>query len=257
MKNVEGNKIIKNHILCDVSDLLPQNTYIYEVIRVIDSCPVFFVEHYNRMIASNYNNSIGSSFAEMKSDIAALVCANNISSCNVKVIYDNFDLYLFFIKSFYPDKKYHEYGADVVTAHIMRENPNVKKFNADYRTKADQLINDNSAYEVLLVNDEGYITEGSKSNVFFFKEKIVYTAPESMVLKGVTRMKIIESIKELGIPIVFQAVKETDISFYDCAFLSGTSIDVFKIRKINDVEFEDNDLIERISLKFLSMVNSE
>lgn len=256
MNQIEGNLIIKNHRLCDKSNFTPQTNFVYEVIKVENSVPIFLKEHYDRLLASNDNNSYGLSYRLLRNEIQQLVDANDLHNCNVKIVCDTDDVYLMFIKSFYPDEKYHDFGADVVTANIMRNNPNKKYFNPVYVNKASSVRNDNEVYEVLLVNNEGFITEGSRSNVFFIKNNVIFTAPDNLVLIGVTRNKVIETIKELGVPLVMHAVHENDIYDCDAAFLTGTSINVFKIRKINDFEFEDEpELLTSISNQFLKKIS--
>ena len=57
------------------------------------------------------------------------------------------------------------------------------------RERPVRLISDNKLYEVLLVDRNGRITEGSRSNVFFVKGNKFYTGPSAMVLVGITRKK--------------------------------------------------------------------
>ena len=257
MENIVGNYILKNHQLCDKQEYTLQNAFLYEVIRIKNSKPVFCVEHYERLLHSNNDKSFGCDMESFRNDIQTLIEVNDIHNCNVKVAYDSKDLFMFFIKSYYPDEEYHKKGADVVCANIMRDNPNVKRFNQTYRSNADRVKNDNDVYEVLLVNNDGEITEGSKSNVFFVKDNVIYTAPDNQVLIGITRTKVIETIKKLDIKLIFRPVLADEIQFYDGAFLTGTSIDVFRIRRIGDFEFDDKalNLINDISKGYIAEMN--
>lgn len=77
-----------------------------------------------------------------------------------------------------------------------------------------------------------YITEGSRSNVFFVKDEIFYTAPESKVLVGITRQKVIECLRQLNFELVEKAVSAAEISQFDAAFLTGTSPKVLPVSLI-------------------------
>jgi branched-chain amino acid aminotransferase len=98
---------------------------------------------------------------------------------------------------------------------------------------------------VLLVDRNGQITEGSRSNVFFIKDGEVFTAPADKVLLGVTRSKIIEIIKGMGVRLHEEAVSAGDIGSFDAAFISGTSPKVLPIASTGSTEFDVNDPILR------------
>ena len=57
MENIVGNYILKNHQLCDKQEYTLQNAFLYEVIRIKNSKPVFCVEHYERLLHSNNDKS--------------------------------------------------------------------------------------------------------------------------------------------------------------------------------------------------------
>ena len=251
MENIIGNKIFVNHKISDKSAFTVENAFIYEVIRVIDSRPVFCEEHFARMIKSNNNTGFNCTLEQLEDEIAKLVKLNDVHDCNIKVVLAGDDFYVFFIKSHYPDEAYHLKGARVVTADIERNNPNAKIFNRSYRSHSDDIMQSNNVWEVLLVNRSGQITEGSKSNVFFVKDKEIYTAPNDMILLGITRTKVIESISELGLTLHFQPILRNELRSCDSAFLTGTSIDVFKINRIDDIDFNiDDALVDAIAERY-------
>jgi len=84
-----------------------------------------------------------------------------------------------------------------------------------------------------LAGDDGDALEGLSSNFFGVKNGTVFTAEEG-VLPGITRSLILESISELGIPLVRQPVKAEDLRLLDEAFVSSTSRGVLPVVKIDD-----------------------
>ncbi|MDL2239674.1 dephospho-CoA kinase [Bacteroidales bacterium OttesenSCG-928-L14] len=244
---VIGTTIIKNNIPCDKLNFLPKKDFIYEVIRVVDSKPIFPKEHFDRLLASNKFNNLNFDFQQFIQNILQLCELNKIENCNVKIIYDYYDSYFLFIKSNYPTIEDYKAGANLCSAVLERDNPNLKKVNINFRLKAELLIAKNNVFEVLLINNDGKITEGSRSNVFFVKDNEIITAPDDLVLKGVTRAKVIDVIQKLGIKINFAPLDSCNIGSCDGAFLTGTSIAVYNIRRIDGVIFKDADeLIEKI-----------
>lgn len=65
-----------------------------------------------------------------------------------------------------------------------------------------------SVYEVILVNIKGYITEGSKCNVFFIRGNTLVTAPENQVLAGITWKYILPLARQHHISITEKNIKK-------------------------------------------------
>jgi len=94
-------------------------------------------------------------------------------------------------------------------------------------------------YEVLLINQEACITEGSKSNFFLVKDNSLYTAPDEAVLKGITRKYVLKIARSAGIEIHFVNLPEASIAEYNAAFICGTSPMILPVRMINDIPFDN------------------
>ena len=251
LDRVVGENIIKNNIICDKSEYQPSKDFIYEVIRVLDTKPIFPFEHYQRLIASNNNKSFSFDYNKFIENIHSLTKINSITNCNIKIVCDGKNEYFFFIKSHYPSKEDYRNGANVVLAFAERTNPNLKKLNVNFRIKTNLIIEKHNSFEALLVNEDGNITEGSRSNVFFIKNNEIFTAPDALVLKGVTRSKVIDVIEKMNLKINYTPLNYKEIELCDGAFLTGTSIDVFNIRSINNISFHKCDeLISEILTKF-------
>ena len=85
------------------------------------------------------------------------------------------------------------------------------------------MIRESGVYEVLLVNRESKVTEGSRSNLFFIREGVVRTAPDSEVLPGITRQKVLELISEEGFRLDIRSLALEELPSAEAAFLTGTS----------------------------------
>jgi len=105
------------------------------------------------------------------------------------------------------------------------------------------MIEELKLYEVLLVDRDGNITEGSRSNVFFVKAEVFYTAPESKVLVGITRQKVIECLRQLNFKLVEKSVSAVEISQFDAAFLTGTSPKVLPVNSIGKQVFNTQTVV--------------
>ncbi len=260
--NVSNGKVITKRRLDDL--LNEDNAKIYEVIRVIKRKPIFLKEHYDRMKESiRLSNVRGNlNYDDFKKSMELLINENKFDNCNVRVSYyfNNKEITLFyFIESYYPSEEQFRTGVHTVTARVQRSNPNVKAFQKEYKARVKQIADENHAYEVILVNDDGTVSEGSRSNVFFVKNNTVITSPDSSVLLGVTRNKVIEICENNGITVEKKLVPTEELSSFDGAFITGTSNDVLPIRSINNIMFDssENETVKKLGNLYKNEVNKE
>ena len=213
---------------------------VYEVIRVIDGVPLFFEEHINRLWSSikllGYKQPYDN--ATIRENILKLLEINRCYNYNVKIIINALDsekpnLFVYYIVSDYPAEESYEKGVHTILYEAERENPNVKVIAATFRDKVNKSIKNAGAYEALLVNNRGEITEGSRSNVFFVKNDVFYTAPAEDVLVGITRSRIIQLCLELGYKIIEGPINVNFIENIDGLFMTGTSPKVLPIASID------------------------
>lgn len=218
-----------------------QSQSIYEVIRVMNKVPLYVEDHLERMrkSAELLDYRIHKSDQEIMGEMAALIEANKFPNMNIKWLCSGFDkeeqLFLqYFVESHYPERQVYENGIHTIFFHSERENPNAKVMNLDLRKRINEKMSLEGAFEAILINQDGYITEGSRSNIFFVKGDQVYTAPPGEVLLGVTRTRIMEVCKKLDIKVIEQHIHETEISQMEGAFMTGTSVNVLPIRSTGD-----------------------
>lgn len=213
---------------------------VYEVFRIVDGIPLFLEDHFARLIRSNEIAGLHfeMKFDQFRSQIIELATLNQKSAGNVKFEFfpkKNENRWSFrFIAHHYPTPDDYRIGVSTDLLFAERENPNAKVIQHMVRTQANWMIESQKLYEVLLVDRDGLITEGSRSNVFFVKGDAFYTAPESKVLVGITRQKVLDCLDYLGCPVREEAVEASRINEFDAAFLTGTSPKVLPIRSIGN-----------------------
>ena len=238
---------------------------IYEVIRLVNGIPLFLEEHLSRMRCSA--ELLGYELKKTDQTILEeIVCLSKMNQCenmNIKLLCTDFDqleqsFLVYFVESYYPLEEVYHRGIATTLYKSERENPNAKTMNIDLREGVNRAIKEAGGFEVILVNKDGCVTEGSRSNIFFVKEGKVYTAPSEKVLKGVTRMKIMSICKNLNIPVIEKAVNEDSMEDMDGAFITGTSIGVLPITSIGELLLKsvNNIVIKRISDGYKENVKS-
>ena len=90
--------------------------------------------------------------------------------------------------------------------------------------------------EALLLNNEGYVAEGSGENLFVIRDGIVHTPPVTAgVLEGITRDSVMTLLREDGIAVVEAMVTRSDLYYADEMFFTGTAAEVTPIREVDDL----------------------
>ena len=234
-------------------NLLKTGTSIYEVIKVEKRLPVFLEDHLNRLFdsASISNLKINESYCDFEKLIAELIKKNEVQFGKLKIVvhFENIhstlqkDLLIYFTPHSNLISRIYENGVKVGVCDAIRINPNAKIYNSDARKRANQRILDDKLFEVLLVNKEGFITEGSRSNIFFIQDNQLLTPPKTDVLNGITRQKIIEICKKNDIPLSLKKVNYSDIHKIDALFLTGTSIKVLPVKSLEKFQFNSRNIL--------------
>lgn len=268
MNEVFGNSFIINDNVEkeDKFDekFLKEGKSIYEVLKVLDGVPLFLERHISRLNNSGIlsKNEIWLSFEEIKASVLKLIEINKFEIGNVKLIFnfngDEKNFLAYFIKHSYPSKGDYENGVETILYCGERENPNAKIINYNFKQAVEEKIKISGVYEAILVNNNGYITEGSRSNMFIVKDDVLYTAPILDVLPGITRGVVLEICKKLNIKIIEKCYIANEISSIDGIFLTGTSPNALPIKMIDNfiINSTKNEIIKKIMKEFDGIVKS-
>ncbi|MCK5917625.1 MAG: branched-chain-amino-acid transaminase, partial [Cocleimonas sp.] len=88
--------------------------------------------------------------------------------------------------------------------------------------------------EALLLDNEGYVAEGSGENIFIIKNGIIYTPDLTSALNGITRNTIMTLANDLGFEIQEKRITRDEVYIADEAFFSGTAAEVTPIRELDN-----------------------
>ena len=91
------------------------------------------------------------------------------------------------------------------------------------------------ADEALLLDKNGYISEGSGENIFSIKENILSTPKIDHCLNGITRQSVIKIAIDLGLKVEEKDITYEELIQSDEVFFSGTAVEITPISKIDDV----------------------
>ena len=226
--------------------LIFEGESVYEVIRVMEGIPLFFEDHLQRFHQTLSLRDIksGQSDDEITDAVRQVILGNNIQEGNIKIIF-NFDpghvrsshLLVYRVEHFYPAPEMYARGVKCTLYQAERPQPTAKIIYHTLRLTIYNKLIETGMYEALLVNRRGYITEGSRSNVFFIRDNTIYTAPDTMVLPGISRGYVIRICRELSVPLQMKAVHLEELPGMDALFLTGTSIKVLPVNTVDEHTF--------------------
>lgn len=115
-----------------------------------------------------------------------------------------------------------------------RLDPRIKSLNYLNAIQAKMEANYSGVDEAILLNERGFVTEGSAMNIFVVRDGTVYTPPATEgALQGVTRGTVLEVAKELGIPAIETVLTPYDLFTADECFFTGTGAKLIPIREID------------------------
>ena len=87
--------------------------------------------------------------------------------------------------------------------------------------------------EALLLDTEGYVSEGSGENVFIVRNGVLKTTPLTSILEGITRNSILQIAEDEGVGIKEERFTRDELYISDEAFFTGTAAEVTPIREVD------------------------
>jgi len=88
--------------------------------------------------------------------------------------------------------------------------------------------------EALMLDTEGYVSEGSAENVFIIRDGVMYTPELTAALDGITRATVIQLALEIGVPVREKRITRDEVYIADEAFFTGTAAEVTPIRELDE-----------------------
>lgn len=87
--------------------------------------------------------------------------------------------------------------------------------------------------EALLLDDSGFVAEGSGECIFIVRNRKLITPPHDNSLESITQATIVEIARKLGIVIEERRITRDEIYIADEAFFTGTAAEVTPIRELD------------------------
>lgn len=114
--------------------------------------------------------------------------------------------------------------------------------------------------EALLLDPQGYITEGSGENFFIYQEGTLITPQTDSCLEGITRDTVIQLAKSMNIKVVERPITRDEAYVAKEAFFTGTAAEVTPIRMIDGREIGDGTrgpITEKLQKAYFDLVQGK
>ena len=117
--------------------------------------------------------------------------------------------------------------------------------------------------EAMLLDANGFVSEGAGENLFVVKDGVVYTPDLSAgALNGITRNTVLHICQDLGLELVQKRITRDEVYISDEAFFTGTAAEVTPIRELDRIELGKDGYVgsrgpitEKIQSAFFDIVN--
>lgn len=266
MISVDGKLIAADAPAAGITYQPTDEKMVYEVIRVVRGVPLFWEDHLNRLTRSVRGElTVPDSLYD---ECRQLILTNALPAANLRIVLTKNLRALHLTPSYYPDDRQIRHGVPTGLLSWERQEPNIKIIRSDYKKAVAERFAEPGPYgtcfELLLADQAGCLTEGSRSNLFFLLGDQVLTAPDSKILIGITRRYVQQSIASAGLTLATRMLSLDDVrTMRDqgipvSAFLSGSPIDLIPISAIEDIQLDSaaDPYFRKLRDAYMTIVNA-
>jgi branched-chain amino acid aminotransferase len=155
-----------------------------------------------------------------------------------------------------------EHGVRVMTSSWRRIGPNTlpatAKASGQYlNSQLAKMEAMHSGYdEAILLNEQGFLADGSGENVFMVQDGVLSTPPTTAsCLPGITRDTVLRIARGMGYEVREVDIVRSDLYHADEVFFTGTAAEITPIRSIDDHEIGAGPITKRIQTEFFAITS--
>ena len=233
---------------------------VFELFRVYAGKPFRLTEHLQRLHsgAQHFGIELPFTLAEIESQCRSLIAKHAYPQSTVKIYLTagvpeaasglsfaacaGFKPQLYVledeVKPAHPEAPYgldiYQRGQALKTVPLIRELPMIKTANYGAGYYAARQVAAPDYDDVLFTTPSGFVTEATRSNVFFIMPNSVLATPKEGMLHGITRMVVLELAKTLGLKTTEANLTPADLAKAEAAFTTGSIAELVPARSLND-----------------------
>jgi D-alanine transaminase/branched-chain amino acid aminotransferase len=234
-----------------INDLGIQRGYgVFDFLRVAGDKPLFIDDHLDRFFysAEVMRLKIKQERTELKSIIQELINTNKLNHSGIRIILtggESVDGYIISeprlsiiqqsLKP--PPDKLPDTGIMLVSNEYQRQLPHVKTTDYLMAIWLQPWMKEKNADDILY-HHNGYISECPRSNFFMITKKNILVTPKEKILNGITRKKVIDLAKKIGIETEERDIHLNEITEIKEAFITSSTKRMLPVSKIDDYKLD-------------------
>jgi branched-chain amino acid aminotransferase len=116
----------------------------------------------------------------------------------------------------------------------------------------------NAGYEeAILLDERGFVCEGSGENIFVVRDGLIVTPPHvASILDGINRKSVIQIARDLGYTVVERDIARAELYLAEEIFLTGTAAELVPVREIDDHPIgKPGEITRHVQAKFLDALS--
>ncbi len=243
------------------------DTVYYETVRIYKGVLLFLEDHLDRL-SKSVKASEGFYVDTKYLRFALLNYLNALSlgeyEGNMRIVITREHNVFHICEANIPTEEVFKNGIATNILQWERVAPHVKTFRTEYKDAVASKFKEETPfgmpYEVLLENKQGEITEGSKSNFFAIVDGEIYSAPNDLILIGITRKYVLEALQKAGLQLRYKTFGMrtfTDPAHKVALFVSSTPFDILPISSVDGYKFDsvNDELVIKIQKMYKEIVD--
>ena len=227
----------------------------FETLYFFDYKVEYIREHYYRMkrACRVFKIEFGYDLNAFENIISRFIFDNNNSDSNgngvLKIVVVDNGLHMKVREYGYDAKKYKE-GYRLMVSKSIRDKNNIfayfKTFNYGINYVEDTRAKNKGFDSSLHFNQDGYICEAAYSNIFFVKDKTLYTPSiKNGILNGVIRSKVMKQSSAIGYKVEKADIKLDRVHEFEECFLTNSVAGVFSVSSIDKFQFTSREFVNQ------------
>ena len=241
---------------------------VYESIKIRNNTIYFLDKHIERLFNSASLIDLDHIFlpVQIESFVRNFVKELGEESCNLKLLLyggatkEKSNLFILSTVPFYPNRKWYKEGVSLKSYTYERWMPQAKTLNMLASYYLYKKSKNEGCYDALLLDHNGNMIEGTRTNIYFTKGKQIYSPEKKQILQGVTMLTLEKVLqKNLQFKLIHESIPLQDISKFDGMFLTSTSSKILPVKQVDSFSFHSisKDILELIEMYERALDNSK
>lgn len=247
---VNGEFIEDNQAQISVNDLSVIRGFgVFDFLRTYNGIPFHLDDHLKRLERSArlIGLKLPHSLAKIGEIVQETLSRNNHEESNIRIVVtgglssdgitpgDSPSLLVMVTPIKQMPAEWYTNGAKVITSHVDRFMPGAKSINYIPAILSQNEARNQHAIEAVYVDRNGYILEGTTSNIFVFIGDTLITPPCDRVLPGITRQVALALAKN-AFTVVERPLHKDEVRLLDEVFLASSIREIVPIVAIDSIE---------------------